>query len=96
MSICSFLVEISFFVFLHTHEGEIVEGKFMPASDRPRKREFKNILCQFRDLAMEHITGLFRNVVHEAGLVSFPKSFVLFQLLFCNIIRKLLKIWGNN
>lgn len=68
----------------------------MPASDRPRKREFKNILCQFRNLAMEHITGLFRNSVHEAGLVSFPKSFVLFQLLFCNIIGKLLKIWGNN
>lgn len=64
----------------------------MPASDRPRKREFKNILCQFRNLAVEHITGLFRNLVHEAG----PKSFVLFQLLFCNIIGKLLKIWGNN
>lgn len=76
---------------MHASHSPAVE-----ATGRLRKREFSNILCQVRELDRELVTGVFRNVVPETGYMSKFLSFFLLQLLFCNVIRGLLKIWGNN
>lgn len=81
-----------------------MHASYSPAAEatgRLRKREFKNIFCQVRELDRELVTGVFRNLVPETGHMSRPNFSLLSYFSFFSAMLlegdvKMLKICGNN
>lgn len=65
------------------------------ATGRLRKREFKNILCQVRELDRELVTAVFRNLVPETGYMSKFLSFFLTSASFLQCYQRAVKNLGK-